>query len=122
MELCLRYFCLRVLSFQSEGRCRKQVNIYSDLAEVDAVIKRAPRTLLVVRLPRFLESLGHTLALLPLRPVTAGDSRGTRNAVHTRITVAALHSRGTLCTHAVLQSRRGGEEDKQKHTKTNEMK
>lgn len=72
------------------------MDTYADFTQVNSVIQRIPGTLLVVGPPGRLEDLIHTLAFLPLQPITTGDPRRPRDTVASGVTISARGARRTL--------------------------
>lgn len=79
---------------------------YRDLAQVDAVVQRAPRALLEVGRPGLLDALTHALALLPLQPVPSRDPRCPRDPVGSRVSIPSRNAAGALQAHAIILEER----------------
>ena len=76
---------------------------HSYFTQVDPIIQRVPGTLLVVGSPGLFEDLADTLAFLTFEPVTARDTRRSRDTVGPRVTVSARGSCWPLNAAAILE-------------------
>lgn len=78
------------------------MDTYTYFTQVNPIIQRIPGTLLVIGPPGLLEDLIHTLAFLPLEPVTTRDPRRPRDTVGSRVTISARGACWTLQAAAKL--------------------
>lgn len=84
------------------------MDTYADFTQVNSIIQRIPGTLLVIGPPGLLEDLIHTLAFLPLQPITTGDPRRPWDTVGSRVTFSARGACRTLQAATKL----GGKKDR----------
>ena len=77
-------------------------NTYSYFTQVNPIIERVPGTLLVVGPPGLFKDLVDALAFLAFRPVATWNTRRSRDAVGTRVTLSARGACWTLHATAKL--------------------
>lgn len=78
------------------------MDTYTDFTQVNSIIQRIPGTLLVIGPPGLLKDLIHTLAFLPLQPITTGDPRRPWDSVGSRVSISARGACRTLQAAAKL--------------------